>query len=153
MALADVVHESQEPSGMILSKQSIPAIKQRLDHLSDTCTKKLQEQGFTTNQIRLEPYLHLRYEGTDCALMCAPKDDCSNSNDDEFIIPDYGNFVDSFLLRYKSEFGFVITGRRIIVDDIRVRGAGKSEAPEEIRKTGGRKTALVPDSVSKHTLK
>ncbi|XP_026467050.1 5-oxoprolinase-like [Ctenocephalides felis] len=138
MALADVVHEAQEPSGMILSEQSAPIIKQRLDHLSETCIKKLKEQGFTPNQIRLEPYLHLRYEGTDCALMCAPKEETGESDEDaeakELVIPDYGNFVDSFLLRYKSEFGFVITGRRIIVDDIRVRGAGNSDAPEESRK-------------------
>ena len=28
--------------------------------------------------------------------------------------------------RYKREFGFVISGREIIVDDLRVRGVGKS---------------------------
>lgn len=154
MALADVVHEAQEPSGMILSEQSAPIIKQRLDHLSETCIKKLKEQGFTPNQIRLEPYLHLRYEGTDCALMCAPKEETGEADEEaeakELVIPDYGNFVDSFLLRYKSEFGFVITGRRIIVDDIRVRGAGNSDAPEESRKSGERKTKLEPHSVREY---
>ncbi len=32
-----------------------------------------------------------------------------------------------FLRRYQREFGFTISGRPIIVDDIRVRGIGKTE--------------------------
>jgi 5-oxoprolinase (ATP-hydrolysing) len=33
--------------------------------------------------------------------------------------------------RYKQEFGFVIPGRPILVDDIRVRGVGKGRADLE----------------------
>ena len=33
--------------------------------------------------------------------------------------------------RYKREFGFVIANRHIFVDDIRVRGIGKSVVAEE----------------------
>ena len=35
------------------------------------------------------------------------------------------------LFRYKREFGFTIEGRPIIIDDIRVRGVGKTQAWEE----------------------
>lgn len=28
--------------------------------------------------------------------------------------------------RYKNEFGFILSGRKIYVDDIRVRGVGKT---------------------------
>ena len=40
-------------------------------------------------------------------------------------------FVFSFfshIIRYKTEFGFILKDRAIIVDDIRVRGAGKALA-------------------------
>lgn len=36
-----------------------------------------------------------------------------------------------FNFRYKREFGFVIENREITVDDIRVRGIGKSVIKEE----------------------
>jgi len=35
------------------------------------------------------------------------------------------------MLRYKSEFGFTIPDRKILVDDVRIRGTGRTEIPEE----------------------
>lgn len=65
----------------------------------------------------VEPYLHMRYDGTDCALMCAP------TRPQEGEAPTkHGDFLRSFVERYKSEFGFVISERRVVVDDIRVSG-------------------------------
>uniref|UniRef100_A0A1B0GQ01 Hydantoinase B/oxoprolinase domain-containing protein n=1 Tax=Phlebotomus papatasi TaxID=29031 RepID=A0A1B0GQ01_PHLPP len=43
----------------------------------------------------------------------------------------YKTVIEAFLDRYRMEFGFVITGRKIIIDDIRVRGLGKTFAPPE----------------------
>ncbi len=46
----------------------------------------------------------------------------------------------SFVSRYKQEFGFTLTGRPIIVDDIRVRGVGKSQVDMDnpIPESGGK---------------
>ena len=40
------------------------------------------------------------------------------------------------LLRYKREFGFTLSGRRVFVDDIRVRATGHSQvqSPEAVKK-------------------
>lgn len=46
MALADVVDEEQEPCGIEYSSQNFNQIKQRLDVLSEKCTKKLECQVF-----------------------------------------------------------------------------------------------------------
>ena len=35
--------------------------------------------------------------------------------------------MDSFVAHYRTEFGFILSGRSVIVDDVRVRGIGKSE--------------------------
>lgn len=129
MALADVVHEAQEPLGLEYSKENIEAIKSRLDALSKQCERKLTEHGFESNYIKLEPYLHLRYESTDTALMCTPE--TKKRNPDNVFIPNYGDFFATFINRYETEFGFVITGRNVIVDDIRVRGCGKTITPKE----------------------
>lgn len=64
--------------------------------------------------------------------MCTPSQDSSNAADLSVDVTDYGDFYVSFLKRYQTEFGFVIRGRKVIVDDIRVRGSGKSNTPEEL---------------------
>lgn len=126
MALADVVHDTQEPCGLTFEPKNIPAIKELLDKLSAICVQQLKIQGFGSDNIALEPYLHLRYNGTDCALMIAP--DAETEPD----VPGYGCFMDAFLKRYQKEFGFQLENRMVIVDDVRVRGCGKSKIPEEL---------------------
>jgi len=49
-------------------------------------------------------------------------------------------------LRYKQEFGFVIPGRKILVDDVRVRGIGRTRV--RVEQTIPRATGEpVPDMV------
>ncbi|XP_046386435.1 5-oxoprolinase [Ischnura elegans] len=122
MALADVVHETQEPCAKVYSSGSFPYLEKHLDDLTQECQKELISQGFSKSEIVTEPYLHMRYEGTDCALMCSPVSIEGNQKS----CGKYGNFEETFLSRYKREFGFTIPDRPIIVDDVRVRGVGKS---------------------------
>lgn len=129
MALADVVQELQEPSGLEFSEGNAQQLKERLDALSQQCHAKLAEQGF--RKIELEPFLHLRYEGTDGALMVAPSAAGKQSSASSPLLAAYGDFHATFLERYRTEFGFVLQNRKIIVDDIRIRGLGKNETPPE----------------------
>ncbi|KAJ1519393.1 hypothetical protein ONE63_004685 [Megalurothrips usitatus] len=128
MALADVVHEAQEPCSLKYSTENFAAIDARLLALSKKCEEELAKQGFTSEQIETEPYLHLRYSGTDCALMCGP----SSLPPSKSSVCTDGDFMKTFLDRYRMEFGFVLTGRDIVVDDIRVRGVGKSIPAKEL---------------------
>lgn len=125
MALADVVHEAQEPCAKKYLPENFGYLDRQLESIGNVCKEKLRAQGFKDSQIYLEPYLHLRYEGTDCALMCAPEKQNSDSCK-------HGDFYTAFINRYKSEFGFTITGRDILVDDVRVRGVGRSEIAEQV---------------------
>lgn len=131
MALADVVHETQEPCGLLLDKINASIIASRLDYLSKQCRDKLAAQRFDNEHIELEPYLHLRYEGTDCALMCSPSPSVG-TDPRSVVIASYGDFYSTFVKRYRNEFGFVIAGRSVVVDDIRVRGSGKTATPKEV---------------------
>lgn len=128
MALADVVHELQEPCGLDYSAANVAVLRTRLDSLSGSCREKLRAQGFSDDRVEIEPFLHLRYDATDSALMCTPSAASAGS---AVVVPGYGDFYASFLNRYRSEFGFVLSGRKVIVDDIRIRASGKSNAPEE----------------------
>lgn len=132
MACADVVHEAQEPAAKTYQSENFVYIDEQLTALEQQCSEKLKEQGFSDEQIFTEPFLHLRYQGTDCALMCSPV--VSTQVDS----PKHGNFIQSFLKRYQSEFGFTIPDRIVVVDDIRVRGIGRAlikleESVEEAR--------------------
>lgn len=130
MALADVVHEAQEPCGLVFENRNFAAIAALLDKLSLTCIDQLTAQGFKNENIVLEPYLHLRYNGTDCAIMISPSKVQPGVVRNP-ILSKYGDFHSSFVRRYQKEFGFILEGRTIVVDDVRVRGCGKSKTPEE----------------------
>lgn len=129
MALADVVHEAQEPSGITFNRENGKVLVDRFRGLAEKCVQQLKVQGFDKDRIVIESFLHLRYEGTDCALMTAPTACKSPEN---LLEENFGDFQASFLQRYQSEFGFVLQDRKIIVDDIRVRVSGKTFAPPEL---------------------
>ncbi|XP_053402483.1 5-oxoprolinase-like [Mercenaria mercenaria] len=121
MALADVVHESQEPSAAKYSKDSVSYLDERICQLSAQCKQELLNQGFKENQIETEAYLHMRYDRTDCALMCSTENHPAKQGTSR-----YGDFRAAFQERYRTEFGFTLPDRPIIVDDIRIRGVGKA---------------------------
>jgi len=112
MALADVVHEEQEPSALKYTPTSLPDINKRISVLEEKCVKNLKDQGFSPAQIGTEAFLHMRYAGTDCALMCS--------------LGSEQDFMKTFLARYQTEFGFTLANREVLIDDIRVRGTGQS---------------------------
>ncbi|RUS91769.1 hypothetical protein EGW08_000477 [Elysia chlorotica] len=123
MALADVVYEAQEPCAVTYIKDNFHQLDSRIKVLEDECRAALKLQGFESDQIETHPFLHLRYHGTDCALMCS-----NHHAAQPGVTSTYGDFLRAFISRYQTEFGFTLEGRDICVDDIRVRGIGKSLA-------------------------
>ncbi|KAK0741216.1 Hydantoinase B/oxoprolinase-domain-containing protein [Schizothecium vesticola] len=105
MALADVVDERQEPDSTEL--------KRKMEGLKEKSRQALREQGFEEAEIVFEEYLNMRYRGTESALM--------------IIKPAEGwDFGTAFVEHHRYEFGFTLDERDVIVDDVRVRGIGKS---------------------------
>ncbi|KAL2264680.1 hypothetical protein VTJ83DRAFT_7190 [Remersonia thermophila] len=115
MALADVVDERQEPESAVWSTRPevIEALRRKLDALKARSRQALREQGFADGDMVFEEYLNMRYRGTESALMIVKPDDGW----------DYGA---AFVEHHRYEFGFSLDDRDIIVDDVRVRGIGKS---------------------------
>jgi 5-oxoprolinase (ATP-hydrolysing) len=127
MALADVVHEAQEPASGVLDLTAMQSISQRISALRSKVTAALSSDGIDEAQIQHEVYLNLRYQGTDNTLMV--------------LEPEHGDFLAEFVKEHQREFSFTFPGRNILVEDIRVRGVGKAtsftpEAPQkELRAT------------------
>ncbi|XP_077975283.1 5-oxoprolinase-like isoform X1 [Styela clava] len=167
MALADVVHEAQTPALCEYSKENVSSIDSQLESLIKQCTEELLSQGFKEDQINCEPFLNLKYDGTDCALMCSPQGTMMKRNTST-----HGDFLATFTSRYKTEFGFIIPGRKVMVEDIRVRGTANYGVGDENKKeksgkpprietttkcyfTGGSKDTkvyLLEDLYSDHTI-
>ncbi|KAG5635606.1 hypothetical protein H0H81_010644, partial [Sphagnurus paluster] len=114
LALADRVYELQEPSSTFYTSANKGSLISRLDRLTGDVRAGLVKQGFEEKRIHVERMLNMRFEGTDTALMILAE---SDGNED---------FEAAFNQAYKQQFGFVLEKKSIIVDDIKVRGIGKT---------------------------
>ncbi|GAB1313847.1 hypothetical protein MFIFM68171_04057 [Madurella fahalii] len=118
MALADVVDERQEPDSTVWSDAAevVDQLKNKMESLKDKSRQALRDQGFEDSEIVFEEYLNMRYRGTESALMIIRPSEGERDWD----------FGTAFVEHHRYEFGFTLDDRDIIVDDVRVRGIGKS---------------------------
>ncbi|MCE7999398.1 MAG: 5-oxoprolinase [Rhodobiaceae bacterium] len=86
------------------------------DRLATASREELQEQGLVTDQIETVTRLHLRYEGTDTALI---------------LDHDATDMRKAFENAHQLQFGFFDTGRNIIVEAISVEAIGKETGVDE----------------------
>ncbi|KAJ3012108.1 UNVERIFIED_CONTAM: hypothetical protein HDU68_001363 [Siphonaria sp. JEL0065] len=114
LSLADIVHEVQEPSQEVFDLKKLESIKSRVEALSKDSRAHLAAQGFTDAQIVIEPYLNLRYQGTDTSMMTLKPQE-----------KDSWDYLSVFIANHKQEFGFTLPERPVIIDDIRIRAIGK----------------------------
>lgn len=125
MALADVVDERQEPDSAVWSDdgKTVDELKEKMEKLKEKSRKALQDQGFSDKDIVFEEYLNMRYRGTESALMIVkPSEEDAKGHFDG---KDWA-FGKAFVKHHRYEFGFTLDDRDIIIDDVRVRGIGKS---------------------------
>lgn len=114
MALANLVHEAQEPATGAVDEGSLLSILSRVDKLKLRVSEALMKDGVPADLVNYEVYLNLRYQGTDNTLMVLePKD---------------GDFLGAFFIEHHREFGFTFPDRQVLIEDIRVRGIGESLA-------------------------
>lgn len=104
-------YELQEPSSTIFTEQNVGGLKARLDKLSKDVRAELNKQGFEDERITIERMLNMRFEGTDTSLMVLPQAGDGAGKED---------FEAAFKRVYRSEFGFVLETKVIVVDDIKV---------------------------------
>ncbi|ETI25000.1 hypothetical protein G647_04370 [Cladophialophora carrionii CBS 160.54] len=124
MALADVVDESQVPESHVWDDSSShDDLKKKMAELKERSRKRLNDQGFADDAIEFEEYLNMRYRGTESALMVIKP---TESESKELYKGDDWAFGAAFVRQHEQEFGFTLPDRDTIVDDVRVRGIGKS---------------------------
>lgn len=114
MALAEVVQEAQEPSSEVLSEEALLGLTKRIENLRTKVTDGLVGQGTQVSSIQHDCFLNLRYQGTETNFMIRSPDD--------------GDWRSAFEQEHQRELSFIFPkDRKVLVDDIRVRGVGKSD--------------------------
>lgn len=68
-------------------------MENRFNILEENVRSKLKKQGFLASRIQVEYFLHMRYEGTDCALMVTPSGKISENS------LKHGDFLTTFVER------------------------------------------------------
>ncbi|KKY20779.1 putative 5-oxoprolinase (atp-hydrolysing) [Phaeomoniella chlamydospora] len=113
MALADIIQEAQKPHSALYTSDSRSTLTTVFEDLETQVEAALLEQGIDKTSIYFEYYLNMRYQGTETAMMI--------TESDKF------DFQETFLQRHMQEFNFIFPeDRPILIDDVRVRGIGKS---------------------------
>lgn len=103
--------ELQEPSSTFYSSSTRASLVARMDKLTSDVREELARQGFEGDRVIVERMLNMRFEGTDTALMVLPLANDGDGKED---------FEAAFKRAYKSEFGFLLETKTIIVDDVKV---------------------------------
>ena len=90
-----------------------------LAQLAGAAASDLERQGVAADRVEVRRRVHLRYEGTDSAL----------------VVPaaDAAGLRAGFEAAYRQRFAFLMTGRRLIVEAVSVEAVGAGETPTEVR--------------------
>src|SRR5262245_7679583 len=114
MGLADVTAMREKAVETLMEESTLPRIRAEMGALAQSATREVLSQGAPPARVELRERVHLRYEGTDTAL-----------------ITPFGEIADmrrDFEAAYKRRFSFLMPGREIIIEAISVEAIGKSDA-------------------------
>jgi 5-oxoprolinase (ATP-hydrolysing) len=94
-------------------------VEARIETLAHEAARELARQGAGGGEVTVHRRVHVRYEGTDSAL----------------VVP-FGSASDieaAFEAAYRQRFAFLMSERRLIVEAVSVEAVARGEAPTEIR--------------------
>lgn len=100
---------------------SLAEVTARLDALAREAEDELRRQGVAAGEVRVHRRIHVRYQGTDSAL----------------VVPfgDAGQIQLAFEAAYRQRFAFLMSERALVIEAISVEAIAAGDAPAEIRHT------------------
>lgn len=117
MGLADVRALRDEAVEQPLNEETIAALAPRFAALSEAAMAELEAQDIARADMELRHSCHVRYAGTDTALVVA-RDDAEG-------------LKRRFLEAHKARFGFVVEGREMVIEALSVEVVGKMTRIDE----------------------
>ncbi|MET0322210.1 MAG: hydantoinase B/oxoprolinase family protein, partial [Duganella sp.] len=117
MGLADQTAIREAAMEVALADDALADIEARLHALGRQAGADLQHQGVDDERIALIERVHLRYEGTDTALIV--------------LFESIAGMRAQFETAYRKRYSFLMQDKRLIVEAVSVEAVGKSDAPAE----------------------
>ncbi|HEX9686192.1 MAG TPA: hydantoinase/oxoprolinase family protein, partial [Burkholderiales bacterium] len=117
MGLADISALRERAIEDRLEPRLMPQLEEALGELADTARAEVAGQGVAPDNIHLARRVHLRYEGTDTAVIV------------NFGVPQ--KMLAQFESAYRGRFSFLMPGRTLVVEAVSVEAAGSGEPVRE----------------------
>jgi len=119
MGLADQNAIREQAVELPLAPESLPLIAERLEALGATARSELLRQQAASGPVTLHRRVHVRYEGTDSAL----------------VVPfgELAGIEAAFEAAYRQRFAFLMRGKRMMVEAVSVEAGVAGDAPAEPR--------------------
>ena len=131
IGLADVRAIYEEAVEDKLSDELISSLNERYAKIAEKAKKDVQDQDIQDQSISTQKRVHVRYDGTDSAIIV----DAGNSD----------VVRRQFEELHKQRFGFIMLEKAVIVEAIAVEAIGKTEMHEELKHEKlARKSPLKP---------
>jgi len=117
MGLADLRVMREKAVEAVLDDALMPALEADLAALARDGMDEMRRQGIPDDHIEVQRKLHLKYEGTDSTL-----------------VVDHGTCAEveeAFATAHRQRYGFVMPGKRIIVEAVAVEVVGRTETAND----------------------
>ncbi|MES2999692.1 MAG: hydantoinase B/oxoprolinase family protein [Pseudomonadota bacterium] len=117
MGLADQNAIREQAVELPLAQDSLLQVEERLDALAATALTDLQRQQVNAGEVTMHRRVHVRYQGSDSAL----------------VVPfgDLAAIIASFEAAYRQRFAFLMQGKAMIVEAVSVEAVVAGDAPAE----------------------
>jgi len=130
IGLADLRTLKEQAVEVLLTPDVVPTLKQMLDQLTRNSRAEIVDQGVSDDRIQVLLKAHLRYEGTDSALI-------ANFGDAEAM-------RSGFEQSYQQRYGFTMPNKALIVESLSVEAIGQMPPLTEPRLLSSRTAPLQP---------
>jgi 5-oxoprolinase (ATP-hydrolysing) len=119
MGLADQNVIREQAIELPLTQDTLPLVAERLDTLGAAARADLEKQQANAGSVTIHHRVHVRYEGSDSAL----------------VVPfgDLRTIVAGFEAAYRQRFSFLMQGKRLMVEAVSVEAIVAGDAPAEPR--------------------
>ena len=121
MGLADQGVMREAAVEQPLTDAALPAVRERLDALAADAVAELRRQGAGSGDVQVMRRAHVRYAGTDSALVVGFGDGSVAA------------LAAGFEAAYSRRFAFLMEGRALIVEAVSVEAVAAGDAPVETR--------------------
>jgi len=118
MGLADVTVMREKSVEVKLEDSNLRILDEALEALAGSAREELDRQGVASARTRTIARVHLRYDGTDSALVVN--------------VGTIAEMVAQFEAAYRRQYSFLMPGRGLVAEAVSVEALGLSDAPADV---------------------